>query len=350
MRRLIACAMCAVMLGGCTALPAEERAFAVCLGLSCAGDVWEACARLPEYTTPGKYLTVSARGGSLAEAMTLLDAAAPMRLHYGQVRLVILTRQLAETDAFGEVLGALAQLGEFRSDAYLCVTESPLTDMMDALTPQSGTRLSKYIEVMFASRIGLGVTPDARMGEIRRMGQRQSPLLADIGLTPKQVTGAGGLDASAGSMDASGVDIQLGGAWLLALDGRVQGRLTAGETQLAQLLMGKLRKGALMLPGGSFRILDASADVSLHEKNVRCRVTLHYSDARGLTADGIRNEVESAALSVAGKLAAADCDALGLGRRMMRRCIDWQAWQLLDWRTFYPQLDWQITVSLQGEA
>lgn len=350
MKRLIICMMTLALLTGCAALPGEERAFAVCLGLGRTGDVWEACARLPAYTTPGKYVTVSARGGSLAEALTLLDAAAPMRLHYGQVRLLILTRGLAETDAFGEVVDALCRLGEFRMDAQVCVTEDSLPDLMDALTPQSGTRLSKYLEVMCASRIGLGVAPDASLREIRRMGQRQSPMLADVGLAPGEINGAGGLDASAGAMDASGLEIQLGGAWLLGLNGRVQGHLTAGETQLVRLLQGQLRKGALMLTGGSATVIDASASLSLHEKTARCRVTLRYADARGLTPDGLREALVTSCTAVVEKLSAAGCDALGLGRRMILRCPDEAAWQSLDWPAQYPQVDWQVTAHLQGEA
>lgn len=350
MRRVFALMTALLLLGGCAVLPGEERAFAVCLGLDRSGDTWTASARLPTYTTPGKYITVAARGKSLAEAMTLLDAAAPIRVHYGQVRMVILTRELAAGDGFGEVMSALARLREFRTEGYLCVTEEKLADMMDALTPQSGTRLSKYMEVMAASRIGLGVAPDTRVGDVWRMGQRQSPLLADIALAPQQTGDAIGMEASAGALAATGMEIQLAGAWLLSLDGRVTGRLTAEETQLLRLLQGSLRKGALMLGGGSLTIVDASSRVSMQNNTVRCDVTLRYKDAQGLTPDGIREAIIQAGMQVKDKLAAARCDALGMGRRAMFRVSTWQAWQQLDWPGRYPQLPWQITVQLQGEA
>ena len=50
------------------------------------------------------------------------------------------------------------------------------------------------------------------------------------------------------------------------------------------------------------------------------------------------------------KLAAARCDALGMGRRAMLWANTWQAWQQLNWPGRYPQLQWLITVTLQGEA
>lgn len=349
MKKVLACVLAAALLSGCTVLPAEERAFAVCLGLGKNGDTWEACARLPTYTAPGEYVTVSAKGQSLAEAMTLLDAAAPIRVHYGQVRMVILTRELASGAAFRQVMDALSRLNEFRGEARLCVTEEPLTSMMDALTPQSGTRLSKYLEVMTASRIGLGVAPDTRVSDVWRMGQRQSPLLADIALASQQQTTLG-MDASAGALSADGLDIQLAGAWMLSLDGRVTGRLTAEENQLVQLLRGTLHKGALMLPSGSLTIIDGSSRIYAYQNTVRCHVRLRYRDAQGYTPDGIRDAIVQVGQAVLGKLAAASCDALGIGRRMIRWCPDEQAWQALSWPERYPQLQWEIIVSLQGEA
>ena len=172
---------CAV-LGGCSMLPGEERAFPVCLGLHHAGGTWQACVRISTYTNPGEYMTVSADGSSLAEAMTLLDASAPIRLHYGQVRLVILSRELASSDQLTAVLDSLNKLGEFRADAMLCVTEDDLPSLMDEMKPSSGTRLSKFLEVLLDSRIGQGVIPDTTLGTYRRQGERQSLTLIPIAL------------------------------------------------------------------------------------------------------------------------------------------------------------------------
>ena len=44
------------------------------------------------------------------------------------------------------------------------------------------------------------------------------------------------------------------------------------------------------------------------------------------------------------KLAAADCDALGVARQAIRYFPDMAAWHALDWPGLYPRLDWQVTV------
>ena len=47
---------------------------------------------------------------------------------------------------------------------------------------------------------------------------------------------------------------------------------------------------------------------------------------------------------VIGKLAAANCDALGLGRQAMLHASDWTAWRDMNWQQLYPALIWEIVI------
>lgn len=348
MKRLCVLLLVLCLCSGCSLLPEEERAFAVCLGVSRAGETWEVSVRLPTYTSAGEYLTVTARGSSFGEAMTLLDASAPIRVHYGQVRLVIFSRALAESDAFAAVLADLSKVNEFRMAAYAAVTEDDVVDVMDALQPETGMRLSKFLEVLMSSRMALGTVPDAQMGEILRSGTRQSPLLAALALAPEEPV-APGLDAVAGQAATEGLSVQIAGAYLVGLDGRVQGQLTAGEHQLLRLMQGKIKKGALSLGEGSVTILDSTARVAYSSGVASCAIRLRCKDAH-LTDQALESALADACRNVLAKLAAADCDALGLGRRRMIGCVDWPAWQAHAWPQAYPAIPWQVTVELQDAA
>ena len=343
---LLLLALC--LCSSCSLLPEEERAFAVCLGVSRAGETWEVSVRLPTYAGAGEYLTVTARGNSFGEAMTLLDASAPIRVHYGQVRLVLFSRALAETEDFATVLADLGKLNEFRMAAYAAVTEDSVTEVMDALQPETGMRLSKFLEVLMSSRMALGTVPDARMGEILRCGTRQSPLLAALALAPEEPVSPG-LDASAGQAAAEGLSVQMAGAYLVGLDGRVQGQLTAGEHQLLRLMQGKIKKGALSLGTGSVTILDSTACVTYDGGRAACAIRLRCKDAH-LTDQELEAALAADCGRVLAKLAAADCDALGLGRRRVTGCLDWPAWQAQAWPLAYPAIPWQVTVTLQNTA
>ena len=63
MKRLLTLFLCAALLTGCTALPGEERSFALCLGIHAAGASVEATVLLPNYKGDNDYLPPLRKGG-----------------------------------------------------------------------------------------------------------------------------------------------------------------------------------------------------------------------------------------------------------------------------------------------
>ena len=335
--------LCCMALGGCSILPGEDRSFPVCLGLHTSGDTWQASVRISTYKSPGEYTTVTASGKSLAEAMTLLDASSPIRLHYGHVRLIVFSYELASSDRLAFAVESLARLGTFRADAALCATEDDIPALFDALTPASGTRLSKHITVLLESRIGLGVIPETTLGDWRRMGERQSPLLIAAALGKEG--GSTGMADFADEMNAGDAQVQFGGAYLVAQTGKVTGRLTMSEHQVLRLMQGRLDKGALAAGEHALTLLESSAKAELdaNENAARLTVGMRYMHA-DQSEDGVRETVTEAVLQVIGKLAAANCDALGLGRQAIMQAADWAQWRQLAWPEKYPALTWHVAV------
>ena len=344
MKKLLIMAITLLLCASCTALPAEERSFAVALGVSENTGAWEVCARVPTYQSGGGYLTLEARGNSLSEALAVLDATAPMQMHLGQLRLVVFSQGLAESSAFPGVLAELAMRREFRVQAQVCVTADPVRDLIDKLEPATGSRLSKSLDVLMETRIEQGVIPQAELSEVLRRGERQSWVAIHVALEDTASVARPGMDAAAGAQAASGTGkVQFGGGWLIGQDGSANGQLTASETQLLGLMAGTLQKGTISLREGTVPLISASSRVKLHGNTAACDVTLRYG-AAGMTEAGVQQAVAEACRAVLGKLAAANCDALGLGRQAIRYFPDMAAWHELDWPILYPQLDWQVTV------
>lgn len=341
-------------LGGCTSLPGEERAFAVCLGVGRNGGVWQACARVPTYQDGGGYLTLSAEGTSLAQALSALDAASPMPLHYGQLRLAVFSRETAEAEDFPQTLTALALLPDFRLRCALCVTEEPLSELMDALTPETGLRLSKYLEALLDARITQGLIPSTTLSDLRRMGERQSGMLADMTLEEVR-GGSGGGEADTTAGDAgkqtaeTTVRAQFGGAWLMSRDGPVTSRLSARECQMLNLLAGSWRDGTLSLPEGTAQLLDAQAKVTLASGTARCELRLRCGRS-DMTEEGVRQAVTRALELLTSRLSAAGCDALGLARQAIRGYSDLAAWHDADWSRVYAALAWDVRVTVTFAA
>lgn len=338
---MLVCFMLA-MCTGCAALPAEERSYAVALGISHTAGVWEVSARIPSYQSGGVYTTIRAQGASLAEALAMLDAAAPMRMHYGQARLLILRKELAESSEMASVLEVVGRMPDMRLQAQVCVTGDDLPELMDALSPMTGTRLSKSVDILLETRQKMGVIPGASLSALMRMGERGSPVLAAIALANEAEKG--GLDTSAGDQPAGGAgSIQMGGGLLVSLHGAVRDELTAKEIQLLSLLQGRLRKATIEAGAGIITIADAQSDLRLDGNTVICLVKMQYTSA-DISQEGIMEGLQADFRSLTQKLAAADCDALGLGAQAIRHYRDMAAWHSLNWPEVYPQLQWALEV------
>lgn len=329
---------------GCSALPAEERSYAVAVGISCPAGVWEVSARIPSYQTGGGYATISAQGATLPEAFAVLDTAAPMRMHYGQVRLLIVKRELAESAELAAAMEVVSRMADMRLQAQVCVTQDYLPELMDALSPMTGTRLSKSIDILLETRKKMGVIPEASLSQLMRMGERRSPVLAAIALAPDDQGEASGLNTAAGGQKAGEAgNIQLGGAWLVSLHGAVRGELTAGEMQLLALLQNRLHQTSMKIGDGIVNVSGAKGQVQLDGNTVKCSVEVQYTSAT-LTGEGIVKGIEEDYRSLTRKLAATDCDALGLGAQAVRHFADMAAWHSLNWPEIYPQLQWEMEV------
>lgn len=328
MRRVCCLLLVVLLLTGCAALPEEDRAFAVVLGMDREGDAWRTWARIPSYQQEGGYLTVSAQGGSLGEAMAQLEAAAPMALHFGQLRMMVFSRALAESGDFPGVMDVLASRNGVRRQAALAVTEHDMASLMDGLEPPTGTRLSKSLEAMMAVRREQGLIPDTTLSGLRRMGERQQPVLMGIALEN---------------------GMQLSGGWLLGADGRLQGSLTAADQQLLSLLSGIFRQGTLSLGEGTLTVTEADSRVRLMDGEAVCSVRLRYTSS-SFSEEGAAQRLNDALSALTAKLAAARCDALGLGRQAMMGCADIEAWRRLDWQARYPALRWRFDLQLERET
>lgn len=332
---------------GCSALPAEERSFAVALGVEQSGSVWQVSARVPTYQTSGGYMTLKADGTSLAEALALLDATSPMMMHLGQLRMVVFSRGLAESSDFVGALSALSDRHDFRQHALVCATEDTVAELIDKLEPATGSRLSKSLDVMIEARTEQGVIPPATVANILRMGERQGVVLACIALEDTANVARPGLNQPAGMQAASGAGkVQMGGGWLMNAQQIVRGQVTVGEMQLLALMSGSLRKGTLVLQEDTITLLDAMADIAMKEGVAHCAISLRYTGS-SMTEEGVRQSLSMACQGVLGKLAAADCDALGLGRRAIIGMPDMAQWHALDWSSRYPMLEWRVTVEAQ---
>ena len=119
---LIICLFCT----GCSALPPEERAFCVVLLIDGGAQECTVRVRIPTYQQNGGYQTLSATGATLTDALRTLESAAQMRLHWGQLRLIVLSRAWAAEIPIVRTLSDLSGVENLRLHASVAVTEEDI--------------------------------------------------------------------------------------------------------------------------------------------------------------------------------------------------------------------------------
>ena len=241
MKRLLLLLLGCLCLGGCASLPGEERSFALCLGVHTSTSGVEVAVQLPNYKGDQKYLVLSAAGDSFDEALSSLTAVSPSRLHFGQLRLVVFSQETAASAGFPQLVAEISNIPSMRLSAMALLTEDSVSQLLETLTPQTGVRLSKYLDTLLRTRVELGYLPGSTLSDMRRMGQRQSPALGRMALK-KEGLPQDGLNAPAEALSAgSEGEVIFGGCGLIGQDGLLHDTLSLRETQLLTLLLGRSR-------------------------------------------------------------------------------------------------------------
>ncbi len=310
----------------CSALPAEERAFAVALCVEREGTLWRVHGRIPTYKTGGGYTTVTGEGDSLSAALADMDASAPMHLHLSQLRLLVLEEGLGAD--MSAVLHELSDRVDVRPHCAVAVTDVPAKELMDALKPATGARLSKTIDVLLDTRIEQGAVLPATLADVIRMGERQSPVLIALTLTDGAIDLSGGYGMADSALP-----------------------LTARETTLLSLLRGDAKTLRLSLSGGTAEVRDARAKIRLSQGMQSASIELTMTvTASAFTADGLEEVLAGELLTLLERLSAAGCDVLGLGRKAILRTANMAEWHGLEWTARLRQISWTVSVGVSGPA
>lgn len=326
MKRLTALLL-VLLCTSCTALPKEERAFAVALCVEKAED-WRVHARIPTYESGGGYRTVMGVGDSLTEALIALESAAPMHLHLSQLRLLVLDAALADSDALADALDVLSARSDMRLQCAVVMTDESGSRIADALKPSAGARLSKAIDVLLETHAEQGSFLPVTLADMCCMGQRQTPVLMRAVLAQEGIAFCGG--------------------YALTADWHAGVTLDEDEVRLLALLMAQSREMRLALDGTDLRVREVrvskAVNAALNEATVAVNLRLisHSADEAVLL-----QSLADACAQLLTRLSAAGCDALGLGRKAILCAADMDAWNALDWPESLRHLTWCVTVSAQ---
>ena len=311
-----------------------------------------------EASEPG-YIVLSATAPSCLRALSMLSATTPRTVNLSQLREIVLSRTLAETDATLSILKEIHSMYRANGEAVVVVTPDDAGDFIRRQHAILGVRLSKYLEVLFEhfSEIDT-IPPNAQLASV--ISAMESDTLdaaavyaAGNAFDSTLVLGDGAdLDRLPGHLPrTSPAENEYLGAALFS-GPRMVGTLTGEETGLLCLMMGKAQRRTAFIGNAQYRTnrptrvkRTIDGDGALH-----VRISMNLTRTAGEAEESeqeIAASIERQCVNVLLRLRAASCDAVGFGRLAIRRCLTVPQWEALDWPMLYGTLPVRVSVRVK---
>ncbi len=335
-RAWLLCALLAVgpLLGACSYASLERQVYPICLSVDLdEKGRYQVGVQAPQSSTESgaaAYDLLTATGDSFSDAMRVLSASTPYPFNFSQVRLCLLSYDLASTTHLRPLLRTLFEMPSMRPDAYVMVALGNAAEVMAAQKPDLGMRLSTHLNLLFEQLRQESMLPYSSLSAcVQELGDgKADPLLCicavNRSLVPDQDNSGGGAsgDPPSGSGQSggggSGADAAAfagGEPWAGGLlpedilagllpqtsvnpveylgsaavsEGRVSGLLTARETQIATLAM-----------------IEGRRAVAIDGEQLQLQLFLPASSALAQNRDEVQ--------AVLKKLKALGCDSFGFG-------------------------------------
>ena len=311
-----------------------------------------------EQTEPG-YIVLSATAPSCLRALNLLSGTTPRTVNLSQLREVVISRTLAETDATLSILKEIHSMYRANGEAVVVVTPDEAGDFIRRQHAILGVRLSKYLEVLFEhfSEIDT-IPPDAQLASVISAMESDTIDAAAVyaagnAFDSTLVLGDGAdLDRLPGHLPrTSPAENEYLGAALFS-GPRMVGTLTGEETGLLGRRMGKAQRRTAFIGNAQYRTnLPTRVKRTIDGDGARhVRISMNLTRTAGEaeeSAQEIAASIERQCVDVLLKLRAASCDAVGFGRLAIRRYLTVPQWEALDWPAVYGTLPVRVSVRVK---
>ncbi|MBQ9197116.1 MAG: hypothetical protein IJ157_07710 [Clostridia bacterium] len=311
-----------------------ELAFvAVCLGVDAAEDGVTLTVKCPSYGGGSRqeekdaYTVLSAQGEDWPRAVAALYAASPVSPQFSQLREIVISRPSFDILLPEELLRCADQLPGIRVHALVTVCPGCAADYIEALKPEIGKRLSKYLDISLRHAEEQGMLPATSLSCALRdlSGPWRDPVLAyaDTGKVPQ--------GAAMGSL---GITL-----------------LTSREVQLYRLLRGE-SQALLLKSGGRYYGVSARGrakrEVTGSTLLLTVPVYITYSLYDAPPDEEAANQLQSELQSFLRRLQAAGCDALGFGCAAVREYDTLPEWLSSGWESRYRRADAIVRVEARA--
>lgn len=350
----------------------ESRAYVLALGVDRADEGGiELTVRVPKIGKPDSaekeggsdspYLTFSASGETLRQALENVQWLVPRVLNLSHLKLLVVSEQLAAEADFRSVLNAVVELRHLYTAANMVVSAGKARELVEALELVIDARLSNELTMAFRALEKQGDIPETSLAEVYFAA---NSIYGDPVVPMGFVASYGDSDAKAAfsllSPDpdlapgaAQGAVHLLGGAVLR--DGRLALRLDGKETLALNLINRGAQAISFASEGKTYQLVSSGypeKSVSFRGDRVELKLCLSLNTLDAIDDAALR-AIEAALgrqiLDVITACQRAGVDPFGFSEKAARCFYSVQDWLDFDWRSRLSAADASVQVKVSRQ-
>lgn len=363
-----------ILLCGCSqASQVENHAYVLVMGLDKTSDgQMKMTVQVPKISgspseststggSGGNYMKFAVTARNFEAALEKLDWASPRDMNLSQIKLIVLSRELAEAEECRKLIENIAQTERLYTATKIAVCEGRAEDFVTAIQPKIGTRISTDIDAMYEHYTSRGYVPGSSLADLFYLTQSvySDPMVSyalldkqnDSELKETQQVSAlsGDIKDVSASYDSEIPTRYLGAA--VFVDGRMRGVLNGTQTVLTNLLRNEIEAMRYECDGQSLNIVPARpvyVYVDVNSQPVQIKIDAKLALAaqeelpeeeklrRALNKD-IREAIETARRF--------EAEPFGFAEKAARKFITLASWNDFDWKEQFLAAEIEIDLS-----
>ena len=365
--KLLAILLLSALLPACAVSgEVENQAYALVLGVEePAGGGISLTIRIPRIGASGgdegksgtePYLVISAEGENYPQALEHLQWAVARELNLSHLKLVVVSRELAESEAFPALIRAIAETRHLYTTAGFVVCEGSAGDFVRQQETILGTRLSSEITAMFRHYARHGYIARATLADLyyATLSGLSDPTGIWGALDGDEAPAAALIEDHSDNMKArtqtASARQYLGAA--VFRDGRMAARLDARDTLYLNLLTARIDSFSYAFGGRDYtlscvrrprrRVRLTDGEPSLEaELWLTCEDDAYREELDALSADVARTLED-----MIRRCQAMNIEPFGFADCAAAHFLTNEQWRRFNWRRRYPDAPVQVRVHI----
>lgn len=352
-----------IALSGCSAsMQVENQAYVIVMGLDREADGrLRMCVQIPKIAGnseesqsdassggSGNYTRLEVRAEGFNEALEKLSWAAPRRLNLSQLKLIVLSKALAQEGDNARLIRDIAQTERLFTAARVAVCEGSACEFVAAISPSMGLRMSSDVESTLEYYKERGFVPEGYLAELHYQTESvySDPLAIYAVLRPSEgekeqkAQAAFAFDGSTDALsedNSSGIPTRYLGSAVF-VNGQMRGSFNAQQTIFANLLRNSLDSFNYNSNGQSIGIVPVRSTFIRVDSSVdpmRIRVSARLSIAAQDAApdeEQLRDDLTRDIKDVFRAAQQMGAEPFGIAEKAAARFATLDEWVAFNWR------------------